>query len=154
MKHKIMIVLAVLMATGFARQLGPDKDEIKMLKQWKMVEYLELNEEQGDIFFPKVRKLEGDLEATQKEIRALYQEIDRMVSDNNVDRDRLDDISRQIFALQHRKTDLIQQHFNEVADILTPEQLARYALFERKFKKLMAERFQQGNRRQPRKPRF
>ena len=113
----------------------PDRDRLEMMKMWKLTDELNLTEEQADKFFPKYRALMSDMEDVKKQKGDLMKQIGELSEEKEVDRGKLNSLVKQTSDLEKKKLDLKLEFYNETGKIFTPEQQARYVVFERKFKK-------------------
>lgn len=149
MKRILPIILMVFIAGIFA-QARPDGKEMRIMKQWKMIEYLNLDETQSEKFFPRVNALENDLDLIRKEQKSLRDQLRNLKDANQVDYKQVNDINNEIYDLEEKANRLIRDHMRDVDDILTPEQKVKYAIFEDEFKKQIktkvSERAQSGKK--------
>ena len=134
-----------------ANQHQPDRDEIKMLKTWKLTEYLDLTESQAERFFPRLNTLEKELHSLQKQRDNLFHELDRMIEDEKEKKRRVDEIIIELDNLGKYKADLLKVHMMNIDDILTTNQKTKYIVFEQKFRKRLKEEIlNKGERGKPR----
>ncbi len=116
-----------------------DKD-VQVFKKWELTKDLNLTEKQAEVFFPRVNELENNLERIRKDENKLYREMNQMIEDNTVQKKRMDEILDQISDLERQKIELVHDHMKNLDDVLTPEQMAKYGVFEQKFKRQMKKR--------------
>ena len=61
----------------YGRKHGGEKT--RMLMKWKLTEFLDLQEEQAEKFFPRFNSFHKDHKKIQSEIGELYDQINKMV---------------------------------------------------------------------------
>ncbi len=128
----------LLLMTGFVLAQMPDKpdrDRLEMMKMWKLTDEINLTEEQAEKFFPKYRALMSDMEDVSKQQREVMKQIGELSKEEEVDDKKLNSLVKQANDFEKKKIDMKYEFFKETGKILTPEQQARYVVFERKFKK-------------------
>ena len=54
MKLNIVIVTILMLTISGAKQWGPDRENVEMIKRWKLIDYLDLEEKQGEQIFFKL----------------------------------------------------------------------------------------------------
>ncbi|MBC8344141.1 MAG: periplasmic heavy metal sensor [Bacteroidetes bacterium] len=135
MKRLIFIAVILLWTNPAFAQNRPTDSDVRLLKKWKLIENLNLTEEQAEIFFPRVNKLENELEQIGKQKKGLYTEMDRMIENKEVDEKRVDEILNEVNNLEKKEADLLHEHMQDINDVLTPEQKAKYSVFEQRFRK-------------------
>ncbi|NOZ07598.1 MAG: hypothetical protein GXO91_01820 [FCB group bacterium] len=135
---KILLITCILTLTVlFGMQRRQIDKDVQVFKKWELTKDLNLTEKQAEVFFPRVNELENNLERIRKEENKLYREMNRMIDENAVQKKRMDEILDQISDLERQKIELIHDHMKNLDDVLTPEQMAKYGVFEQKFKRQM-----------------
>ncbi len=136
--RKIILIIAVLSLTLLSgMQRRPADKDVQIFKKWELTKDLNLTEKQAESFFPRVNTLENNLADIGKEERDLYREMNQMIETNKIQKKRMDEILDKISDLERKKIELVHDHMKGMDDVLSPEQRAKYSLFEQKFKKQM-----------------
>ncbi|NQU67622.1 MAG: hypothetical protein HQ510_06735 [Candidatus Marinimicrobia bacterium] len=140
MKYLSIIILLFISTFGWAQPARPDGNDAQMLKKWKLVEYLELSEDQSIRFFPRIEKFENTMEDIRKERRRLYEDIENDLDrGNDIELSELNEVLEKYRDLEQKELQLKHEHISNMKDILTPTQIARYSIFEHKFRIQMKE---------------
>ena len=65
---------------------GPPEDhkKVRMMKKWKLIEYLDLNEEQSEEFFIQLNAFQKEMKTSHKKNKKLQKDIHDMLEDNKV----------------------------------------------------------------------
>ena len=53
-------------------------------KKWKLTEYLDISEEQGDTFFPRFNSFQKEHKSIHNQIGELFDEVDGMINDDKM----------------------------------------------------------------------
>jgi Spy/CpxP family protein refolding chaperone len=127
------------------------REKVGMIKKWKMIEALEIGEEQTVRLFPRVNKLEELKVKHLEERRELLHRL-KMVLDSSASEDR----ARKIKELVEAHTKMEERYHSDLTDaredvfaVLTVEQKAKYLLFEELFQKQLIDIL--SERREPKK---
>jgi len=117
---------------GFGK---PDHDKIEMMKMWKLTEHLDLSEEQAAKFFPRYKALEKELQEMDKSQGDLMKQINEMMEGGKEVKDKeLNRIVKKTSDIQKQKIDKKWEFVENLGEVLTPEQKAKYIGFEIRFK--------------------
>ena len=94
MKKLILIgVITIIPLSLFAQRPGgqfdrmkkPRREQIEMLRIWKMTEELDLSEKQAEKFFPKLRNEDKKIEELENQRQKIYRELNEIW--HNADRE-------------------------------------------------------------------
>ena len=91
---KMIITLSLFIAFTFSQPPGVsdrDHENARMMKKWKLIEYLDLNEEQSEKFFVMVNAFQKEMKTIHKKKKKLREDIHEMLEE-----DKLNDIKRKI----------------------------------------------------------
>ena len=135
MTRKYIIPLLILFCHLNAGQGGPFKKEAKLIKKWKLTEYLDISEKQAEKFFPAVNELEKKLKDVRESKREYYLELEKMIESGEYKSKRVYKITDELVDLNIEILNLKKEHLKNMNGILTPEQITKYAVFEKQFKK-------------------
>jgi len=106
---------------------------IEAIKIWKMTEALNLDEDQAAKLFPKLAQLEASRREFQRRQRLLRNEMAELLKQRPL---RDEEIKTRLDQLDRAETDFRgheQAIRGGLRSILSPEQQARFALFEDRF---------------------
>jgi Spy/CpxP family protein refolding chaperone len=129
----------VLIPNLIFAQPGRDNN-MKMMKKWKLIEYLDLTETQADKFLPRSNLYEKELTLFQRKSVELHTELNNLIEDGNLSNSKIDDVLEKMHKLQKERLKFRFEHFKNIDDVLTIEQKAKYIAFDRKFRKRMSDR--------------
>ena len=123
----------------FDRMMKPRREQIEILRIWKMTEELDLTEQQADKFFPKLRSEDKKIEELEQQRQMIFRDLHENVKNGKIDAKELD---KTIDNLTEIETDIIQKRANFVRDldgILSTDQQARLIIFRHKFRERMVD---------------
>ena len=140
MKTFLLFLLTVLFSVSAIAQepdlLPPGGEKsyrmIEAIKIWKLTEILDLNSEQMEQFFPKLRKHEEHRKNTFSERRILLQELRELLDQEKSDKNILTSINK-ITEFDKKKRDEEEKLKKEVMEVLSVKQQAKFLLFEERF---------------------
>ncbi|MFP4460046.1 MAG: hypothetical protein ACLFSQ_10715 [Candidatus Zixiibacteriota bacterium] len=155
--HKIILFLLLnIFVIGLLAQppkhcegppdLGPEmREQLKTIRKWKMLDELELSEEQTAKFLTVNTKFEKENKDLSDEIEKLMQELDSIVFDeegnkknlNKSEKKLLQEKSIRLNNLKKEKCELHSEYAEEVLEILDPIQFYTFVTFESRFQKQM-----------------
>tara|TARA_B110000196_G_scaffold188727_1_gene161643 strand:+ start:1003 stop:1476 length:474 start_codon:yes stop_codon:yes gene_type:complete len=114
---------------------GPDRDDAKMIKKWKLIEFLDISEDQSDKFFTRVNSFEKEMKSFRKKEKELRESIQELLEEDRLNKKKVSSLMGEYFDLEKEKLALRQKHHEGIGDILTLEQTAKYLVFDHHFKK-------------------
>lgn len=131
----VFLFCLTLMVGQPGRKHGGEK--ARMLMKWKLTEFLDLQEEQAEKFFPKFNSYHKEHKKIHGEIGDLYDDINKMVKDEDVRQKEVIKIVDEIYELEVKKHSLRKDFVLSVEDVLSEDQQARLVVFEHNFKRRM-----------------
>ncbi len=146
MKKLILIgVITIIPLSLFAQRPGgqfdrmnkPRREQIQMLRIWKMTEELALSEKQAEKFFPKLRNEDKKIEELENQRQKIFSELTEDVKKGKID---AKDLDKTIDNLTEIQTNIIQKHAKFIRDmdgILSTNQQAKLIIFRHKFRERM-----------------
>ena len=147
MRNFFILLLGVSLIT--AAQWRPENEDLRLVKKWKLTEFLDLSEDQAERFFPRVNELEKNLENLRHEKMILNQELNQMLEGDTIDDQRVNQIINNQSRLDKEAAELIRDHMQNIGDILTPVQKVKYTVFEERFKEMLQQKVRkEGGRHQ------
>jgi Spy/CpxP family protein refolding chaperone len=130
---------------------GDSPQALERVERWRkmrLIEVLELKEEQSVRFLPRMNEHEQRMRDLHKEKDEVLDKIDRLVR-NRADDKEIEKVFPEFFAVDARMGEERQNFFNSTSDILTVEQRAKFLLFERHFERELREAMREVSRRRP-----
>jgi Spy/CpxP family protein refolding chaperone len=134
----ILIINLCIIAFLFSR---PEKDfnkehkNAKMIIKWKLIEYLDLSEDQSTQFFIMVNEFKKEVKELHKANKALRENIRDLIENDRVKKNDVDALVNDFFDNENKIQELRREHHLEVQKVLNSEQVIRYLIFDHKFKK-------------------
>ena len=61
-----------------------DHKKVRMIKKWKLIEYLDLNEEQSEKYFVRANPFQKEMKAIQNKNKTLREEIHVLIEDDKL----------------------------------------------------------------------
>lgn len=146
----VLFVLSITIQQAVAQPFGPPPDRrgperVEQLKKVRLVEMLNLKEEQSVRFFARLNEQENDRRKSMDEKKDLLDKLDRLVR-NEADSKEIEAVFPQILALDARMVNEREKFVNGLSDLLTVEQRARFLLFERQFERELREAMKEVRR--------
>ena len=138
---KYYLILLSILTLASAQHGGPPRDkrgnsdDVKMIKKWKLIEFLDISEDQSDKFFTRVNLFEKEMKLIRKKEKELRQLIQELLEEDKLNKKKVSSLIEEYFDLEKEKLVLLQKHHEDIGDILTPEQTTKYLVFDHHFKK-------------------
>lgn len=144
-----MLVLGVF--TAQAQPFGPppgrrNMERIEQLKKVRLVEMLDLKEDQSIRFFARLNDHENAVRALGQEKMEILDRIERLVR-NEAEAKEYEGMFPQIAAVEDRMVAERKKFFDGLADLLSSEQRGKYLLFERQFERELREAMKEVRQR-------
>jgi uncharacterized membrane protein YgcG len=117
------------------RDLTLVRKKVEALRAWQLSEVLNMDEETNSRLFPAMRQADQERWKIESRNRKLIREMSQSLDRKKPDSQRIDKI---IDELQSNRRELVrseERHLERVRQILSPEDTARYLMFQRKFQK-------------------
>ncbi len=134
----------IIMVIGYSQPPGGgfgDQKKARMIKKWKLIEYLDLSEEQSEKFFVRVNAFQKEMKGIHKKGKNLREEIRDLLEEDKLKDNKVDKLIDEYFDIQSEILNLRRSHHEGIADVLTAEQTVKYLVFDHKFKKSMQDQF-------------
>jgi hypothetical protein len=115
------------------RDLTQVRKKVEALRAWQLSEVLNMDEETSSRLFPAMRQADQERWKIESRNRKLVREMSQSLERSNPDSQRIDKI---IDELQSNRRELVrseERHLERVRQILSPEDTARYLMFQIKF---------------------
>lgn len=118
------------------------RERLTMVRMWKLVETLELSEQQSMIFFPIINSHEETIDSLHKNMRLLTQKLEKALLDENPE--EMENILDSLSELKSRMVQEESDFYDQLRNTLTLEQQAKYVLFEGKWREELRKLFESG----------
>jgi hypothetical protein len=142
LKNALLAVILLVPASVFTQPPGPgwgpakqqSFERIQQLMKMRMVETLELKEEQSVRFIARFNEHDKARRDLMKQKGELLDKIENMLKEGSSDRD-IEKILPEVLAIDSRMMEERAKFLVGLSDILTVNQRARLFLFERRFER-------------------
>ena len=124
------------------RAMAMDEDRQKHLEQFrtlKLLELLDLKEDQEVEFLTSFRKIRDTHKDLDDEKREMLGSLSEDLAAGKVDKHRLELALESYFQIEKRRQDAQMHFIDKIKSILTPEQTAKFILFEERFERELLE---------------
>lgn len=144
----ITLLILVLVSCGiFADAKAQNaRERMEVIKKMKMLEALGLDEAKSEKFLIKYNCADAKIKDNFKEIRNKSNELEKILSTNNSE--EIKKVSDELVALQETGNKLVNEKVQIMRGCLTPEEFAKYLIFEEKFHKEMFNALKDGRKMQ------
>ncbi|HEX7321238.1 MAG TPA: hypothetical protein VF399_12890 [bacterium] len=136
-----LIVIGLLGCLVFA-QGPPDKDDpreiIEKVRMYRLTQELDLTTEQAVKFFPKLNEIRKAEQKFFEERLEIIKELKELLKNNAADKELIVVIDR-LKNSQDEKQQAQAEVMDEMRDILSPQQQARFLIFQEEFEREIRE---------------
>ncbi len=129
-------LVAVLLFSFVASSMAVDPKKadamrrIQLLRVWRLTEVLDLSQEKAAKVFPIIQRFDEEFqtkaEAKEKAVARMEAELKKQQPSAN----KLQELTATILSLEKESMDVRETMYKELAEVLTPEELSRYLIFE------------------------
>lgn len=144
----LVLSLSTIHAQPFERE-GPPFERIERFKKVRLIEMLDMKEEQSVRFLARLNEHENVKRELVKSKMELLDKIERLVR-NNADKKEFEKLFPDVTAANRKILDEDEKFFAGLSDILTTEQRGKYLLFERHFEQELREAMKEVQKRRHR----
>jgi len=156
MKHSLLflaLAVAVLIQPLTAQPFQPDDrkpfERIEHFKKVRLIEILDMKEEQSVRFFARLNEHENTRRDITKEKMDVLDKIDRLTR-NHADPKEFEKLFPDVSSLNAQLLQEDEKFFNNLSDILSAEQRGKFLLFERHFERELREAMRDVQRKRMR----
>jgi len=142
MKKHVLLVFAMILGSLTAQPGQPGGpaglygQHMKMMSMWKLTEYLDLNEQQGDKFFPSMRAHRQGIQKIQAAEKAIFIEYkEKIASGAEISPGEISAVLEKIQKLEEKRLKARMQFVRDSEKILSPAQQMKLLMFEGHMKK-------------------
>lgn len=139
----IYVVILIFVLNG--QDLKPRKN-MKVMMKWKLTEYLDLNEQQAEKFFPKMNTYEKKRKDISTQIRLLKENIEKQISLNSSNMRKNKASIEELQKLEKNLIDAKTEYFLSIQSVLDPVQVTKLLIFDKKFKKVLKQELKNKRR--------
>ena len=129
------LLILILSLSVLSAQKNDSRKNMRLMMKWKLTEYLDLNENQAEEFFPRMNSHEKEMKIINNEIKNLKDELDEYILSGSSTKRKNNSILEQIRILEQNKVNLKFNYLNSVDDVLNPSQVSKLLIFENKFRR-------------------
>ena len=135
-KMIVTVIFLILFSSSIVFSQNPPNmppkaiERINSLKKVKLLEVLELKEDDADKFLVKYNAYEKDIQDKMKALEDKTIELHQALNNNSKE---LDKITSSYITLKSDLDKAVNTKLADLKNYLTPEQYAKYLLFERNF---------------------
>ncbi|MBD3232940.1 MAG: hypothetical protein GF315_04375 [candidate division Zixibacteria bacterium] len=129
---------------------GRIEERIENFKIWKLTDYLDLSSEQSQEFFP----LYNDYTEAHKDLndkrRDLFKKINQAVELDDYPEENLKEMLEQVDRVEQDLVKHREKFQDKLTDVLTTRQIAKFTIFEHRFRNEIHEMIQKAREREHR----
>jgi len=130
----VYLIVFIFVLNG--QDFKPRKN-MKVMMKWKLTEYLDLNEEQAEKFFPKMNSYEKKRKEINSKIKLLKENIESQVNMNSSNKRKNRTSIEELQILEKGLVDAKSEYFLSIQNVLEPVQVTKLLIFDKKFKKVL-----------------
>lgn len=143
---KMLLLMIVILAPALlsaqppgmrGQKKHPRREQIEILRIWKMTEELDLTEEQAGNFFPRLRADDKNIEKLEVERQSIFQELHREAMRGGIDGKVLDKKIERISVIEEKILRNRVNFIKNLDDLLSPDQRAKLMVFRHRFRDRM-----------------
>jgi hypothetical protein len=135
---------------AYAQPEGPPPgrpfERIERLRKVRLIEALDLSEDQSVRFFARLNERDETRRAIFKEKGEALDKVERLVR-NHADAKEFEALFSDVAAIDTRMADESRRFFDGLKDILSAEQRGKLLLFEKHFERELREAMKEAQRR-------
>ncbi len=138
---KILFFLLITVSTGFAQlddpppPMGGGMEKIEELEKIKLIEVLGMDEEVMLKFFNRFNNNKTEKGKLFEEKKQLIEKMEGMLKeDSKATEKELNDVIEQVLNKEYEFKTKRKEFINSLKEILTPQQIVKFLVFETKFK--------------------
>jgi len=148
MNKLIIFIFFTAMVFGQPFDEKDPREIIEKVRIYRLTQELDLTTEQATKFFPRLNELRKIEQVFQKERMDIIFELKKMVKNNVPDNEIAKSISRYETVLE-KKAEGQKKIIQEMKEVLTPTQQAKYLIFQEEFEREIRELIREVKKRHP-----
>lgn len=137
---KLTILIFILLNIGLFAQKDHTNNHRSFSKRFeelekiKLLENLNLDEDTAIIFFARRNKLKNSIEKIMDERKAIYNELEKFVDKKDIE-NNFTSLINKINANETKLVNMKTEFIKSLKNIFSEEQIAKYIIFERNFRR-------------------
>lgn len=117
------------------KDLARVRKKVEALRAWQLTEVLDLDEETSSRLFPAMREADQERWKIESSNRKLVREMNRELESRDPDQGKIDRILEKLQTNRRALNRVEERHLEKVRQILSPEDTARYIMFQIRFQR-------------------
>ena len=117
--------------------MPPRREQIQMLRIWKMTEELDLTEEQAGRFFPRPRKDDKNIDELEMERQSIFRELHKEAMKGGIAEKNHNEKIERRSAIEVKILKNKVEFIRNMDDLLSPDQRAKLMVFRHRFRDRM-----------------
>lgn len=146
----LFILIMLMAATVFAQPPGMQgppggpmreriREKVKTMKVWRLTEAVGLTPEQSEKFFPIYNKHQDAIEALEMKRNEITDKLGKLANDPNSSNEEIVESVKQLMDLGKQSMMEREKLVNDISGVLDERQMAKWLVFEERFKQRMQE---------------
>lgn len=117
----------------YMEAMEQQRKHLEQFRLLKMLELLDLDEEHEVAFLTSFRTMRKDISNIWDERKGLVEKLVESIHEGDISGSQVDKIVSELIRLDNEKNVIMKNFFNNVKELLTPEQMAKFIVFQEKF---------------------
>lgn len=135
----LLIIFVSLTYASYSQQdrgnLIKQRNKIHQLEKLKLIDALDMDENTSIKFFARRNEMQNEIESLQDKSDDLISKLEKTLnSDNKNNESEQRQIINEILSTREKIETVKKQFINSLSDILSTEKIAKYLVFEQKFR--------------------
>ncbi len=126
--------------------IGRVRKKVEAVRAWRLTEELDLDEDKTAKLFPAMRRSDRQRQEIEADNRRIIRMVSAELNKPNPAPEVIDSALEELVKNRRRTFRSEEEHLQDVRKILSPEDTARYLLFQVKFQKEIRERVMRSRR--------
>ncbi len=152
---KLIVLIFVFFSAGMAQAQPPNgppplggrsMERVERFKKMRLVEMLDLKEDQSVRFFARLNDFENTRRELNRQKDETLDKIERLIR-NKADQKEYEKVFDEVEVVNRKIGEEKLRFFNSLTDLLTIEQRAKLMLFERRFENELREAMKEAHER-------
>ena len=152
-KIATLLIIPTIALCQPGKPLGPGGqygNRMEMMMVWKMTEYLNLNEDQAEKLFPRMRRQRVQMKDYFDSEKELFDEyLSKIKKGEKISQSEVNLLYKKMEDLNTKKSDTRMKFFKSIDDILDPSQQIMYLTFEPYLKEQAQKGMKERYRKKP-----
>ena len=147
---RLLVIICTLFVISFAQEQETNDPRaiIEQIRIYRLTKELDLTTKQAYEFFPKLNELQKIDQEFRAEQQAILEELRVLIQNDSREKEILNSLSRYESIFRDRVERQISK-LREIRDMLTPNQQAKYLLFQDEFEREIRQLIKQVRKRNP-----